>query len=169
MHGAAAKKVAEGKSNKDLYVSVLIQELCKNGQFRAAVWKDIPAPHYITEKSALRYVLELIQLVATEEEREILSEGNVDDTRLESCSRSLEKRCMEQMLRCEGVDPEVEKQTRGNKKATYLALGRRIRVYKNELKKLLGSNNADLPLQDRPPEQQATPPDHRSMRGFFNL
>lgn len=68
-----------------------------------------------------------------------------------------------------GVDPEVEKQTRGNEKATYLALGRRIRVYKNELKKLLGSNNADLPLQDRPPEQQATPPDHRSIRGFFNL
>jgi hypothetical protein len=62
----------------------------------------------------------------------------------------------------EGGSPEVEAQTGTTKKATYLAIGRRVREYKTVLKTLTG--NQDPPLQERPPAPDPkTPPGNRSM------
>ena len=68
---------------------------------------------------------------------------------LEKFGKSVEKRCMRQIILYKGGSTEVEAHTGNTNKEDYLAIGRRVREYKKALKNLTG--NQDLPLQEPPP------------------
>lgn len=166
LYGAEARATAEGNSNEDMFIFLVLQNLHSRGLLKASVWKDIEPPKHYSEHSLLKNTLELVEIVITDEERKAFTADGTSATDLETFSKSIEKRCMNQMLVYEGGDPAVEAQTKSTKKATYLAVGRRVRLYRNELKDLTG--NTEPPLQDRPSAPaQATPPDNRSIASFF--
>ena len=178
IYGAEAKDIAESKINKDMYISVMLQDLHKEGLLKADVWKDISEfPNQYSEKSLVSYMLELVEVVLSGDERNILSDLNTTKENLATTAKAVETKCMKKMLEYEGVDPEIEAQLRKNsgdqKKATYLAVGRRVRNYKKELKQLKnlpsGTEMKDIPLQDRPPQQQqGTPPGQHSILRMFS-
>ena len=128
---------------------------------------DPPRHHDYKERSLLENILELVESVITAEEREAFTADGTSAADLEKFSKSIEKRCMSQILLYEGGSREVETQTGTIKKATYLAVGRRVREYKKVLKPLTGGNQ-DPPLQERPPAPDPkTPPDNCSMISFM--
>ena len=168
VYGAEARRTAEGNSNKDMFISLVLQDLYRRRLLKAPVWTDIDPPrHDYKERSFLKIALELVESVITAEEREAFTADGTSAADLEKFSKSIEKRCMSQILLYEGGSREVETQTGTTKKATYLAVGRRVREYKKVLKPLTGGNQ-DPPLQERPPAPDPkTPPDNRSMISFM--
>jgi hypothetical protein len=68
-------------------------------------------------------------VITVDERSAFAAAGGTAD--LERYSQTIQKKCMDQMLRYEGGDPAVEAQTGSNKKGTYLAIGGRVRLYKN--------------------------------------
>jgi hypothetical protein len=165
-YGAEARD-QEASTNKNKYVSIVLQDLYRTGHLKALVWKDIAFPKHYTEHSSLKNTLELVEIVMTHEERRAFTADGTSATDLERHGQSIEKKCMNQMLVYEGGDPEVEAQTGTTKKGTYLALGNRVRKYRNELKKMK-PGDSEPPLQDRPPAPAAaTPPGQRSIGSFF--
>ena len=83
------------------------------------------------------------------EKREAFTSDGTSDEELKKFGKSVEKRCMSQILLYEGGIQEVEAQTGITKTENYLAVGMQVRQYKKALKNLTG--NQDLPLQEPPP------------------
>ena len=149
MYGAEARITAKGNSNKEIFISLVLQYLYQHCLLKFPVWTDIyPPSHNYKERSLLKNTLELVESVITVEERESFTADGTSAAYLEKCGRSIEKRCMIQILLYEGVIPEAGAYTGTTKKATYLTVGRRLREYKKVLKTF--TVNQDPPLQERP-------------------
>jgi hypothetical protein len=171
---AEARTVAEVSSNKGAYISLVLGALYRSGHLnQAPVWKTITPPQNLySEVSLLKYSLELVEVVITAEERSAFTATGTTDADLMRHGAAIEKKCMKQMLLYEGLDPGVEAQIGSKKAGTYLAVGRRVRLYKTELKKLLAlpAQSENPPLQDRPPRAApGTPPGVGSIRRFLNM
>jgi hypothetical protein len=129
---AEAKAMAEGTGNTKRFVSIVLQDLYKGFHLKAPLRKDIALPpQKYTEPSSLKNTLELVEIVITDEERTAFTIGGMSATDLEKCGKSIEKKCMHQMLVYEGGDPAVEAKTGTTKLGTYLALGGRYEGTRN--------------------------------------
>jgi hypothetical protein len=151
-YGAEAKATAESNSNSNMYISTVLQDLYRTGHLKAAVWKNIEVPGgKYSEKQSLKNTLELVEKVISKEQRTTLKAEGATDEWLELFGKEIEKKCMAKMLQYEGIDPDIEHQTRTKKKATYLAVGQRVRVYKKYLADLSNSRDPNKEvLRDRP-------------------
>jgi hypothetical protein len=164
-YGAEARS-EEGSGNKKKFISLVLQDLYRSHHLKALVWKDIALPKHYTEHSSLKNTLELVEIVITDEERDAFTADGTSAKNLEMYGKRIEKKCMNQMLLYEGGDPSVEAQTGTTKIGTYLALGNRVRKYRNQLKTL--TVNSEPQLQVRPPAPpKGTPPGHLSITSFF--
>ena len=83
------------------------------------------------------------------EKREAFTSDGTSDEELKKFGKSVEKRCMSQILLYEGGIQEVEAQTGITKTENYLAVGMQVREYKKALKNL--TVNKDLLSQEHPP------------------
>jgi len=173
--GAQAKEVAESQGNKNVFVAVILTELYALGHLRGNDWKTITPPAQYTEKQSFRNTLELCEYVASEKEKEEIRSGKMEPEKLQNIASSIEKKCMTAMWEFEDSDPNLEVQLNRRKSAstqkrpTYLALGRRLRMYKTVLAKSSGKGKPiEEELRPRPPpDEQPTPPGNHSIRNFM--
>jgi hypothetical protein len=177
VYGAEAKAILEGSSNRKKIISIMLQDPFKTGHLRVVgPLKDIGyhIPSHYNEKQLVRNALELVDVVFTEEELEALMEEGESDSVLETIGKSIEHTCMEKMLEYEGTSPEVQAQTKGkatNHRATYLAVGTRVQLYKKVLADITGNCDPKSgKLRDRPEiSDPGTPPGNSSILNFFGV
>ena len=150
-----------------MFISLVLQDLYVCGYLKAPSWKEIEPPRQYSERSLLRFTLELVEKVITDDERKAFTADGTSAADLEKFGKSVEKNCMHQMLLYKGGDPSVKAQTGSAKQATYLGLGRRVRIYKKLLTRLTGV--AKPPLQDCPLEQAGTPVGNTLIVDFFGV
>jgi hypothetical protein len=113
VYGAEARRTAkQGNSNKDMFISLVLQDLHRRRLLKAPVWTGIDPPrHDYKERSLLKNTLELVESVITDEECEAFTADGMSAADLEKNGKSVEKRCMSQILLYEGGSQEVEAQT----------------------------------------------------------
>jgi hypothetical protein len=70
-YGAEARG-QEASTDRNKYVSIVLQDLYRTGHLKAPVWKDIAFPKHYNERSLLKNTLELVEMVITDEERRLL-------------------------------------------------------------------------------------------------
>ena len=100
----------------------------------------------------------------TVEESEDFTADGTSAADLEKFGKSIEKRCMSQIILYEGGRQEVEAQTGTTKKANYPAVGRRVQEYKKVLKTVM--ENQDPPFQECLPAPNPKT-GNRSILGFM--
>ena len=146
MFSSRADEIAsQNKSEKNLNVSMVLAELSRKGTLQVGAWKDLELPRgTYGEMQSLKNALELCFFVCTSEEATMLRNGkDMDDAKLTQLSLAIEKKAFMKMWEFEGKNAEREsskirgKGSRANK-PTYLALGPRVREYKQELAKFHG-------------------------------
>jgi hypothetical protein len=112
VYGTEARRTAEGNSNMDMFISLVLQDLYRRRLLKAPLWTDIDPPrHDYKERSLLKNTLELVKSVNTVEKREAFTADGMSAVDLEKFGKSVEKRCMSQILLYEGGSREVEAQT----------------------------------------------------------
>ena len=71
VYGAEASITSEVNSNKEMFISIILQDLYWSCLLKAPVWKDIDTPrNEYNGRSLLKNKLELVESVITVEERE---------------------------------------------------------------------------------------------------
>ena len=154
--------------HEDLYFKDQLHELHK-----------IPAfPQYIREKMSMRNTLEVVAFVATEEQLKVLTADptkHSEKTRMDLYA-TIELAVFDKCCEFEGKDPKLERKTQKKKsgntpKATYLAIGKRIRSYKQHIAESLGldkKQNVTVELRERSDiPDPGTPKGHKSISHFF--
>lgn len=132
IYGAEAKEKAEATSEKNKYLSTVLIDLYHNGCFHATnILKHCTVPFHYQERQLVENCLELVDLVITDDEKKVLISKDASAEWLQTFGKNIEARCMLKLLEYEGL-PDTKKT---KKKATYLAIGQRIRKYKAELAK----------------------------------
>jgi hypothetical protein len=157
---ASVAEVSNSNSNKGLHISMILPVLYRSDCFAVNVSNKIMILRHTTyeDHSLLSNTMQLVEVVMTKEERHAFMSRGTAPADLERFAKSIEKKCMQQMLVYEGTDTSIEAQTvlNGEMQGTYLAMGRRVQLYKNELKTLTGHTGPSIqPLQDRPPAPTA--------------
>ena len=142
-------------------------------------WKDITIPGSYNEKQTLRNSLELCEYVMSDEESKALKSAGLVQEALMKHANAVERKCFRKMIEFGGDDPDTveklenKKNPSQRKKATYDAIGKRIREYKKHLA-LCAGNNGDYNKEKlREPRPKApdpgTPKGNYSIRGMLGL
>jgi hypothetical protein len=168
VYGAEAR-AAEKSSDANQFVSVVLRSLHTKGLLNATNFGNVNLPQgEYTQKQSMLNTLELVEVVISDEERKVVKSHSAAAADLEVIWKNVEKKCMDQMLEYEGGSPEVEVQIRTRKRATYLAIGPRVRDHKKALAVLTGNteyNSEKLRVLPKAPE--GTPPGVTGIRSFF--
>jgi hypothetical protein len=166
LYSAEAKKISEDKTNKDFFLSRCMKDLYERNLLSQKKWSNIQVPALYEEKHFLKSTLELVEVVITDEDKNVLKNPGATAEWLADFGSRIEDQCMAKMQEYEGS--EITK-SKGKMKATYMALGRRVKAYKKELAKLTQNHDPYKELlRDRPKAVgPATPQDNRSMLGFM--
>jgi len=168
----SGRAVQKAKIKSDTDISEALKLLHREHLLTGDGWQKISVPKPYAEKWALSNTLELVELVISPDEREKLKDVACSQDDLNKIANSIQSKCMEKMLVYEQNIVEAQLVKKGKKSnfvPTYGAVGGRIKRYKQELRKLLNlQESIAVPLQDRPPRQDAgTPPDNTSIRSHF--
>jgi hypothetical protein len=156
-------------SNKGIHISSCLQHLHEMGLLcgleRICHLENHLIPPVYYEKQHVRYLLEVVEQVATREELQRLQEkpkkktSNDDDSTtttdaLQELYQSLQVRVMDKMWEYEGKDPAKERELQRRKAGsrftpTYLGFGKRVKKYKKEMLQYLEDccreNGTELP------------------------
>jgi hypothetical protein len=147
--GNEAKTLSEKGGGKGVNIATVLQTMHEGGYFSNTPTlsiKDCPVPPQFYEAAKLKYCLELIDWVITEDERFVLRrrpvmEENSNGMTLKDLYHNIQERCMDQMYVFEGKDPELEKKiTKGGQRVRpyYVGLGARVYQYKKKIKEANG-------------------------------
>jgi hypothetical protein len=107
VYGAEAAAVAESNTNKEMHISIVLQDLYKTGRLRLSDWTKIDPPKTITEKSLFKCTMELVQEVVSDNERDSLRKSGISEDNLEGITQTIQRNCMKKMLEYEGLDPHI--------------------------------------------------------------
>jgi hypothetical protein len=173
MYGNESREVSETTSNKNLQIGSMVEELYAAGHLKAGSWNRIPNPRKYKEKQLFKNVLELCEYVADDDEKRALRTNNLSKEDLKRHANSIQRKSMRMLWEFEGLDADDQENAQKKKnpsqrqKPTYLAMGGRVRAYKQYLAKASGNttNAYDEKLRPRPPiADPGTPEDTRSIR-----
>ena len=176
VYGAEARANAEKGSNKGIVISMVLNDLYQQNRLKGVAWKDATLPAKYSEKQQLRNALELCEAVTSEEESKALKSDGLSNMDLMIHTKSIEAKCFMKMWEYEGFDADLEakmntkKNKSQQKKPTYLALGKRVRLYKKYLAAASGNTGDynDEKLRSRPKmPDPGTPDGNHSMRNFL--
>ena len=174
-YGNEARAVAESHSDGEKQIKNAIVHMAMDGLLYNPDLKDTDIPKSYSDRQKMVNTLELMQIVISAEERQILTSAakNEDKEALIQVSEQLQRKCMDQMCVYEQIDPEIERKNKhSRKRPTYLGIGNRVSQYKKVLIELSGNNikPKDQPLVNRsdiPTTAGGTPPDNFSIAKMF--
>jgi hypothetical protein len=133
--GARANLVVKSKdTNRDFFIAQIIKDIYNNTeQFSKAQklnFKLIDALDYISERPKFDACMELVEQVATDEQRAQLKKKDLTEQQLTNIADAISSQCMAQMYAYDGKgDPN---NTKARAKPTYLGLGGRVANFKRE-------------------------------------
>ena len=146
-----AKSVASGPKGEGVTISALLSDFSIANRLAQGAWKEVgvTGTEY-NEPQCVKNTLELCQFVCTSEEQESIRNGkSLEKEALLQLADTIGKRAFDKMWTLEGKDPEQEKVSMKKKgsqnslKPTYLAVGKRVRVYKQAVVIHKGINKDD--------------------------
>ena len=152
---SSAMEVAAG-SAKGVTVRKLLMDMVQTGSFGGSnsCMQDLMIPLYLRSEAAkVRSVLELVDLVATVDEKASLANKDSGSLMITNICKDLEDRAMHKMLVFEKGEGALANYSRA--KPFVAGLGARVASYKKERR---------LTTVGQTP---GTPPDSRSVRSFF--
>ena len=167
-----------GSKNKGVNIATVVKTMHEGGYFNTSPstnLKDCAVPSQFNEAAKLKYCLELIDWVLTEQERSMLKTPVVvdGDITLKDTYQKIQDRCMDQMYVFEGKDPEFERKiSKGGQRVRpyYVGLGARVFQYKKKIKEAnglamdVGSISLINPCELNKP---GTPEGNTSIRAHF--
>jgi hypothetical protein len=190
VYGAKSRQVAEGKSQQGINISVLLAEMHETNcfyNFHEKFHKNDNIPPQFHEKQLARNSLQIVEAVITNDERKKLTEKfeNMEDKDRLDLYMSIQDKVLSKMWEYEGDDPEVKRKEQKKKagakiKPTYIAIGKRVHLYKT---KIYMAQHPDPANQNKkeirhveliehneiPVPQSGTPPGNKSIRQMLGF
>ena len=140
--------------------SLALSDFSNGKRLRQGSWNKVGVTgNEYEEPGCVKLALELCEYVCTPTELATLREGSNSSVPKESIlqlASAIEMRAFKKMWTLEGDDAEKEyennekKPPQNAKKPTYLAVGKRVRVYKQKVAKFDSSKSSNDPLCERP-------------------
>jgi len=136
----------EKRRGKGKDISSVLLQLSKQGYLKQGAWKNVAPPRGdYAEAWAVKCMLELCEYVCTEDEKASMAGNNsLEEEELVLLASSIEKKALMKMwdFECKNgtleYDEKNKKKGGQSKKPTYLAIGVRVKKYKQRLAKRCG-------------------------------
>lgn len=163
-----AAKAGDEAKGEGVTLSMLLTDFSIANRLALGSWKEVGVKgSEYKEPQCVKNALELCQFVCTHEEVMSIRTGkSMEKEALLQLAKTIEQRAFDKMWTLEGKDPEAERRSMKKKgsqnslKPTYLAVGKRVRVYKQKLvehrgvsknnKKMFQSECQAQPICERP-------------------
>lgn len=110
------REISEKTSNKNIWISSMLEELHAAGHLKGGSWNGIPAPQKYNEKQLFKNTLELCEYVADADEKRALQTNNLSKEDLKQHTNSIERKSMRTMWEFEGLDADNQEKVNKKKK-----------------------------------------------------